>query len=269
MGNTEMLSSISADFYNQMVTHTLSSKADLESFFYKHKSTYILEQLIGHSFKKRNLLYLSMLHSSFSNEYSSMVTENNEKLEFLGDSILGAVVAAEIFVQFEGLNEGQLSKLKGALVNEEALAELSAIIKLDGLIFLGKGEFQTGGLGRASILSDAFEALVGAVYLDGGMLKATRLLNNIFALYEKNTGKRFISSDRLDNFDSKTKLQEITMKLYKSLPEYRSIQNKDSTFTVELFINNKSVAEITDISKKRAQKELALAALENELYKGE
>lgn len=269
MGITEMTPSISEDFYNQMITHTLDSRGDLESFFYKHKSTFILEKTIGHSFKKRNLLFLAMLHRSFANEYSTLAGGNNEKLEFLGDSILGAVVATELYITFDGLNEGQLSKLKGALVNEEALAELSSLIRLDGLIFLGKGEFKTGGLERASILSDAFEALIGAVFLDGGMLKATSFLKNVFSLYEKKTGRRFISSDRLDSFDSKTKLQEITMKLYKSLPEYRAKQNEDSTFTVELFINNKSIAKITDISKKRAQKELALRALENELYKGE
>ncbi len=254
---------------NWLSAHSLPSKGDLEAFFYNHPSVISLQKRIGYSFKKRELLFCSMLHRSFVNEFPKIVISNNEKLEFLGDSILGAIVATDIYAQFDSLNEGQLSKLKGALVNEDALSELAELIMLSKTILLGKGEYKTGGLSRSSILSDAFEALIGAIYLDGGIVSATNFLHSVFSLFEQSTGKRFINSDRLDNFDSKTKLQEMTMKLYKSLPEYKSIQNEDSSFTVELYINGKAVAKVTDISKKRAQKELATLALTKELYKGE
>ena len=130
-----------------------------------------LQRLIGYKFKNENLLYEALSHSSFANE-NKKTRRSNERLEFLGDSVLSIAVSDYIFKHFTHIPEGELTKLRASLVCENALFEFSKRIKLGEHIFLGKGEEMTGGRERPSIVSDAFEAVIAAIYLDGGMEKA-------------------------------------------------------------------------------------------------
>ncbi|MBQ1537537.1 MAG: ribonuclease III, partial [Ruminococcus sp.] len=127
-----------------------------------------LQKLIGYRFKNEDLLYEALSHSSFANE-SKKNRRSNERLEFLGDSVLSIVVSDHIFKHFKHIPEGELTKLRASLVCESALFEFSKRIRLGEHIFLGKGEENTGGRNRPSIVSDAFEAVIAAIYLDGGM----------------------------------------------------------------------------------------------------
>ncbi|MBQ8107814.1 MAG: ribonuclease III, partial [Ruminococcus sp.] len=131
------------------------------------------QKRIGYSFKDEGLLYEALSHSSFANE-NKKTRHSNERLEFLGDSVLSIVVSDYIFEHFKHLPEGELTKLRASLVCEKALFEFSKKIELGRFIFLGKGEEMTGGRERASIVSDAMEAVIAAIYLDGGIEAARK-----------------------------------------------------------------------------------------------
>ena len=131
------------------------------------------EKKIGYTFKNKDLLYEALSHSSYANEYRHG-RSSNERLEFLGDSVLSIVVSVHLFTHFKHLPEGELTKIRASLVCENALFEFSKKIDLGKYILLGKGEENSGGRERPSIVSDAFEAVIAAVYLDGGMDAATK-----------------------------------------------------------------------------------------------
>ena len=131
-----------------------------------------LQQKIGYKFKNEKLLYEALSHSSFANE-NKKSRNSNERLEFLGDSVLSIVVSDYIFKHFTHIPEGELTKLRASLVCESSLFEFAKKIDLGNHIFLGKGEEMTGGRERPSIISDAFEAVIAAIYLDGGMPAVT------------------------------------------------------------------------------------------------
>lgn len=215
------------------------------------------EKLIGYKFKNRSLLFEALSHSSFANE-SKRRLNSNERLEFLGDSVLSVVVSDHIFEHYKHLPEGQLTKIRAALVCEESLYNFSKTIRLGEFLMIGKGEENTGGRKRPSILADAFEAVIAAVYLDGGMQAATEYV------------LRFIPDDlsavRASIKDYKTVLQEIIQKNPEEKIEYylksESGPDHDKSFTVQVKLNSNVIGEGSGRSKKQAEQMAAKGALE-------
>lgn len=185
-----------------------------------------IEALLGYSFKKKKLLYLALTHSSFKNEHvhlSSQKTDtaDNERLEFLGDTILSFVISKKLFTDFPAFSEGKLSKFRSILVSKGHLFKVAKELKLIRFLHLGKSERKGRIADKANILADSLEAIIAAVYLDGGMKNAERLINTHFAKYI--TLKRLSLLDR----NYKSMLQEFAQKNHKLLPEYVTILKKD------------------------------------------
>ncbi|HDM71035.1 MAG: ribonuclease III [Thermotoga sp.] len=225
-----------------------------------------LMEEIKYRFKNVELLEKAMVHSSYANE--KHLDGSNERLEFLGDSIVGLVVAEELFKRYS-LPEGELSKAKATLVSEKMLSKLARRIGLGNYLKLGKGEEKSGGRDKDSILADAFEALMGAIYLDGGIENVRRIMEYLLKdEYDKVMKKEILR-------DFKTELQEKTQRMFKVLPEYVLIDRMGpshaSTFIVEVRIMGKVMGRAKGSSKKEAEKEaakMALKALEKELNDG-
>ena len=213
-----------------------------------------LEEKIGYRFKNGELLERAMTHSSFANEKGNK--KDNERLEFLGDSVLGFITAEYLFKTMRSTREGELTKLRAAAVCEKSLAVFARELELGSFLRLGKGEKNTGGEERPSILSDAFESLIAAVYLDGGLEEAKR-----FVL-------RFVETAETDDAavtDYKTMLQEITQRNPDEHLSYVLVAESgpahDKTFTVEVYLNSNCIATGTGHSKKKAEQEAAREAL--------
>ncbi len=213
-----------------------------------------LERKIGYCFKDKELLRLALTHSSYANERDRK--EDNERLEFLGDSVLGFITAEYLFSVLKNKAEGDLTKLRANAVCEKSLAGFAREIDLGDYILLGKGEKMTGGNQRPSILSDAFESVIAAIYLDGGMDEAKK-----FVL-------RFVSESTTDTAqatDYKTLLQEIIQKnpdehlTYRLVAESGPDHHKE--FTVEVYLNSNCVGTGTGLSKKKAEQAAAREAL--------
>ena len=213
-----------------------------------------LEAALGYTFKDRSLLTLALTHSSYSNEQGDR--RDNERLEFLGDSVLGFITAEYLFRTYGGEPEGELTRRRANAVCEKTLAEFARRIDLGSYLRLGKGELRTGGADRPSILSDAFESVIAAIYLDGGLEAARR-----FVL-------RFVSAARTDpavSTDYKTALQEIIQKNPDVQLRYvlaaESGPDHDKTFTVEVYLNSNKIGCGEGHSKKRAEQAAACEAL--------
>jgi len=216
------------------------------------------QKKIGYSFKDEKLLYEALSHSSFANE-NKKHRNSNERLEFLGDSVLSIVVSDYIFEHFRHLPEGELTKLRASLVCEKALFEFSKKIQLGRYIFLGKGEEMTGGRERASIVSDAMEAVIAAIYLDGGIEAARKHIMNFLP--------GDITPEHTTTFhDYKTVLQEIIQKNPEEKIEYflkdESGPDHDKKFTVQVLLNSNVIGTGTGRSKKNAEQNAAKEALE-------
>lgn len=200
-------------------------------------------------FKNKEIFSQALTHRSAGNN-------NNERLEFLGDSILNFVIASALFRQFPRATEGELSRLRASLVKRETLSQLAREINLGGYLILGQGESKTGGAARASILADAVEALIGAVYLDSDMLVCETLILSWYA--------DFLSKLTLDSThkDPKTELQEYLQRLHKPLPVYKLMamtgDEHDPWFVVQC-TSHLTPQEITGEgnSRKRAEQEAA------------
>jgi len=220
----------------------------------------VLEKKLNYSFKNPVLLQQSLTHSSYANENSKLGLTSNERLEFLGDSLLGMTVALLIYENKPELTEGQMTKLRAQLVCERSLASIAAELDLGTYLLLGRGEENGGGRSRPSILSDAFEAVLAAVYLDGGYQPTQELISAFF--------KENIKKPTLSYSDYKTQLQEtVQIKSGQSLV-YNKIDEQgpdhDKSFTVEVKLNGKTIGTGTGKSKKLAEQEAAKAAI-NEL----
>ena len=163
------------------------------------------EEIIGYQFKNKNFLCQALTHSSYANEMRMNKLLNNERLEFLGDAVLELMSSEFIFRTNKEMHEGEMTKLRASLVCEPTLAMCAREINLGDYILLGKGEIATGGAERDSIISDAFEAVIGAIYLDGGFTSAKEFVTK-FVLDDIDNKKLF--------FDSKTILQEIVQADY-------------------------------------------------------
>jgi ribonuclease-3 len=216
------------------------------------------QKKINYQFKNEKLLYEALSHSSFANE-NKKTRNSNERLEFLGDSVLSIVVSDYIFEHFKHLPEGELTKLRASLVCEKALFEFSKKIELGKYIFLGKGEEMTGGRERASIVADAMEAVIAAIYLDGGIEFARKHIMSF--LPDDITPKHNVVFH-----DYKTILQEIIQRNPEEKIEYflkeESGPDHDKKFTVQVLLNSNVIGEGTGRSKKNAEQCAAREALE-------
>lgn len=215
-----------------------------------------LEQRIGYTFENKELLKQALTHSSFANEQKINKGQDYERLEFLGDAVLELVSSDYLFHTHPEMPEGRLTKQRSSMVCEPALAYCARDIGLESFIQLGRGEEATGGRNRDSIISDVMEAVIGAIYLDGGLKPAQDYIN------------RFILSD-LENrqlfFDSKTILQEQVQKLEKAVLTYvlsgESGPEHDKLFQVEARLNGNKIGEGSGRSKKLAEQQAAYQAL--------
>lgn len=230
-----------------------------------------LQNQLQYKFKNKEFLINALTQSTFCYEFKELELLSNERLEFLGDSLVNLVVGKILYKRFSHLKEGDLSKLRGSLVNEHSLSKLAKSISLGENLLLGKGEHKNNGEKKESILADAFEAIIAAIYLDSGektdVVEST--LVAVINLFEKQTGTEFFSMNNLENFDSKTQLQEISMALYQTLPKYIAEDLKagvGSEFKVELWIGERKLAEGTGPSKKKLEKELARVVLDEKRY---
>lgn len=217
------------------------------------------EKAIGYYFNNQSLLLEALTHSSYANEHRDKGVKCNERLEFLGDAVLSVVVADYLFEQFPELPEGQLTKLRSSLVCEKALFKFAKQMKLGDYLFLSKGERNGGGAERPSILSDAFEALIAAIYLDGGMEPASRhILKYVVPEVKSKSQKPFK--------DYKTLLQEIVQKNPGEHLSYILVSetgpDHDKHFVFEVHLNSNVIGKGGGRSKKEAEQNAAHAALE-------
>jgi ribonuclease-3 len=219
-----------------------------------------LEQKVGYSFRSRALLDRALTHRSFANERVSEKCQHNEAMEFLGDSVLGFVVSAWLLERFPDLSEGKLSKIKAYLVSEASLVELAEEIDLGHYILLNRGEEKTGGRRKRALLADAYEALIGALYVDGGVSVAERFLRR--ELREKLTA---IDPASMIGADYKSALQERLQAMGGPAPDYQVVEvfgpDHRRTFRVELRVGGHSLATGEGHTIKLAQQEAARVAL--------
>ncbi len=222
------------------------------------------EKNIGIEFKDKNLLLIAITHSSYIFE-NEIDREVYERLEFLGDSILGFIITDYIYRNYPQYDEGQLALLRSNIVNGNVLAKLAADLGIGECVLLGKGAELTGSREKTSVLGDSFEAIIGAIYLDQGLEEVTKFIENNF----KNIIKEKSSKENLSDY--KSMLQELTMAKLQILPEYRIIKEEgpvhEKTFYAEDMIDGKVYGQGKGMSKKKAEQESAYQALES--MKGE
>ena len=217
-----------------------------------------LETAIGYRFQNITLLQNALAHSSYANERWHDSLKSNERLEFLGDSVLGMVVADYLYRTFPDRLEGDLTRMRADMVCEKTLASVADSIGLGDHLLLGKGEEQGGGRSRSSILADALESVIAACYLDGGMEAAVSFIRK-FILVK-------VPVTKLRNMDYKTALQEQVQQKKNQVLSYRLVgesgPDHDKQFRVELTLNGQLVGVGTGTSKKRAEQDAAREAME-------
>ncbi len=229
-----------------MVEKILSNNKRIEEF----------EKIIGYSFRNKSLISEALTHSSYANEHRLNYMSNNERLEFLGDAVLEISISEYLYNRYPDEPEGYLTKMRASIVCEPTLALCSKDIRLGEFLLLGKGEELTGGRERKSITSDAFEAVIGAIYLDGGFANAKEFID------------KFILADIKDKqlfYDSKTILQEIVQAkgdknlVYKLVGENGPDHNKQ--FEVNAMLGDEIVGKGIGRTKKAAEQEAAYNAI--------
>lgn len=213
-----------------------------------------ITRVIEYEFKNVSLLEEAFRHSSFVNEQNDKTMKSNERLEFLGDAVLNLAIGHLLMVGYPDINEGALSKMRASLVNESKLADISRYIHLGENLQLGKGEMMSDGCNKQSILADALEALIAAVYLDGGYREAFRIIERLFE-------EPLNAIDNTNaNIDYKSRLQELIQLHQIRMPEYAVISetgpDHDKTFTVELKFDAVDASGMGK-SKKTAEQEAA------------
>ncbi len=212
-----------------------------------------LQKRIGYEFQDKDLLKTALTHSSYANE-SRGKNESNERLEFLGDSVLSLVVSQKLYREYSDCPEGELTRLRAGLVCEDSLCSMARSLELGDFLFLGKGERAGGGDKRPSILADAFEALLGALFLDAGIEQTEMFLS-----------KRLENIDQRDDY--KTRLQEYVQKHFDNPLIYDIISetgpDHDKTFETQVSLNGEVLGHGTANSKKAAQQQAAKQALSN------
>ena len=223
-----------------------------------------LEQGLGYTFRNKALLENALTHSSYANENRERHLPDNERLEFLGDSILGFVVAEYLYRNFPDKPEGELTRIRADLVCERNLAEAAATIELGSYLLLGHGEEQGGGRKRDLIVSDAMESVIAASFMDGGFAAAKEIIDRLILSN--------IPKGRPRNFDYKTAFQELVQRKKDQQIHYEltgeSGPDHDKHFEVEVLLNGRAVGRGVGSSKKRAEQAAAEAAIEA-LFPGE
>ena len=217
-----------------------------------------LEKAIGYQFRNISLLQNALTHSSYANERWHNSLLSNERLEFLGDSILGMAVAAYLYHNFPDRPEGELTRMRADMVCETSLALIANRLDLGRHLLLGHGEERFGGRSRVSILADAVESVIAACYLDGGIEAAKGVISR-FVLCN-------VPVSKLQNVDYKTSLQELVQQKKNQTLRYQLVgesgPDHDKVFTAQVLLNNQVVGEGTGSSKKRAEQDAAREALE-------
>ena len=218
-----------------------------------HKNVETLEKDLGYEFEDKKLIIEALTHKSYKQPY------DNERLEFLGDAVLDLVVGEYLFKKFKNSDEGNLSKIRASLVNETGFDKLARALRLGDYILLSNAEDNNGGREKSSLLSNAFEAIMGAVYLEAGLQKVHEIA---IRLIEENYKE--ISLDSLFR-DFKTTLQELTQARFGITPEYKVLASRGpdhkKEFEVGVFIEGKEYARANGKSKKIAQQEAAQVAV--------
>ena len=219
-----------------------------------------LEERLGYTFRNKDLLRGAMYHSSYANEHRDSGIQSNERLEFLGDAVLGLVVGEHLFRTHPDAPEGDLTRMRAALVCEESLHEVAQGLGLGEYLKLGRGEESGGGRQRPSILADATESVFAAVYLDGGMEAARALIHRV--LLERGREQAVESRRR----DYKTALQEVVQRKANQVLRYEMIgasgPDHDKVFTCAVTLNDAVIGQGSGRSKKEAEQSAARAALE-------
>jgi ribonuclease III len=209
-----------------------------------------LERVLGHTFQRRHLLLTALTHRSYANENPDMGRADNEKLEFLGDAVLDLVVGHMLMERFPRLREGQLSVTRSQVVSENGLSALATELGLGDWLVLGKGELKGGGRFKPSILADALEAVIAAVYLDGGFAAAWSLVARLFE-------HSIDSVEETGFYDFKTRLQELAQARLKEAPVYRVVSSSGpdhaKIFEVVVEISGREWGRGSGRSKKRAE----------------
>ena len=219
-----------------------------------------LESRIGYDFNDIELLKTALTHTSYANEHKRRMIKHNERLEFLGDSVLSLIITTYLFKNLSNITEGELSRIRSTIVCENSLKMSGDQFDLSHYIYMGKGEEQTGGRNRSSIVADAMEALIASIYLDSGYESAERfVLSQMKDIIDKAIeGKLFK--------DYKTQYQEMIQKKSNSKIEYVVISEEgpdhQKTFTVGLMLNDRNVSTGEGRSKKAAEQKAAEIALE-------
>ena len=211
-----------------------------------------LDRALGVTFHDASMRAMALTHRSFA--FENGLTATNERLEFLGDSVLGVIVTDMAYRSYPDMPEGSLAKLRAAIVNMVALADVARSLDLGRMVLLGKGEEQSGGRDKSSILADALEAVFGAVYLDRGLDVATELVERLFRprmeAYVRGEGER----------DYKTLLQELASSELRAMPEYRLEErgpDHQKEFTATVYLDGQALGRGTGRSKKEAEQQAA------------
>jgi len=217
-----------------------------------------LSKKIGYRFKNPELLVQAFSHSSYVNEQNNPEFRDNERLEFLGDAVLDLAISHILMGRFQDASEGELSKFRAMVVDESGLFHVASTLGLGQYLLLGKGEEQTRGREKPSILADTTESVIGAVYLDGGFDKALKMIRRTFANLLEKVGTYELHSD------FKSLLQEFTQQTRKTLPRYQIVEESGQahkkTFRIALVLKGKKISEGEGSSKKEAEQNAAREA---------
>ncbi len=217
-----------------------------------------IAKALGYAFRQPNLLRQALTHRSHS-------TPNNERLEFLGDSVLNFAVALKLYEHFPRLTEGELSRLRANLVNQTSLFEVADALHLGDAILLGEGELKSGGFRRPSILADGLEAILGAAFLDGGFAAAEKLVGELFAEKIRALDPKAVAKD------AKTKLQEWLQGRKIALPTYIVVETRgdahEQTFYVECSVPKLNLKAMGDGASRRAAEQVAAAQIFEQISK--
>ncbi len=217
-----------------------------------------LGKRLSYNFRNITFLETALTHRSYVNENPQLVIADNERYEFLGDAVLGLCVSDLLVKKYADFAEGTLSKIRAAIVNEKPLAELACRLEIGSCLLLGKGEEISGGRSKDSLLANAFEAVIAAIYLDSGFAKTKSILKKLMG--------PLLNDDSLhyQYFDYKTALQEFCQKIYKTAPVYRIVDSRGpdhaKKFDVEVTIAGKIIQYGSGKSKKEAEKQAAQKA---------
>jgi len=223
-----------------------------------------LETIIGYTFEDSSYLLTALTHPSYRSEQKVKVSDN-QRLEFLGDAVIELIVSEKLFGEFPTSSEGEMSKMRSSVTNRQPLSEMAKVLELHKYLFIGKGEKRVNGSERDSTLCDVFEAVIAAVYLDGGFENAKKTFWYAFEL------SKFDLQAAVQKFNPKGALQELTQSRFKLRPVYTLISQKgpehEPVYAIEITVNNQVVGFAEGSNRKKAESNAAEMALK--FYKGQ